>query len=88
MSRFPYDRRHNPRLMQPPGMRSFVVSQLGDRPLAGIRGSATMTYEEVESAFVGWWAVVLHDFWMTADWAFLNRMWSRQLRDLDPKRFP
>jgi hypothetical protein len=40
---------------------------------AEIEDSRGFTLEEIESAFVSWWAVVLHPFWMeTGSW---NR-WS------------
>jgi len=43
--------------MQPPGMRSFVIHELGEVP--GPRGSETLTYAEVESAFLTEWNRVL-----------------------------
>lgn len=38
-----------------------------------------MTDEEIESAFVGWWAVVLHSVWLQVDWALLARLRRRGL---------
>lgn len=44
-------------LMQPPGMRQFVIHDLGEIP--GPQGSETLTYDEIESAFVTEWNRVL-----------------------------
>jgi hypothetical protein len=42
----------------PPGMRSFRRRELRDE--------TDLTDVEVESAFVSWWAVVLHRFWVSS----------------------
>lgn len=36
-----------------------------------------MTEEEIESAFVSWWARVLHDFWLINDWALTAKLGLR-----------